>query len=152
MGTAAAMEPLLLAGKQAPSSHRLGAAVQTHDVHALPLEWRLQVQFGVTLGKLVNICSEIGSGAGVPEARLKAFVSGDTMSFNRKYLEPFQTRATARLVGESIVIRRCSLQHCWRRGMLTAGEEPINGGARPLEGLSPVSGLVTVARTLEHPC
>ena len=52
----------------------------------------------MTIGKLVNIVSEIGDVGKLPEGKLKAFVGGDLMTFDRKFLEPLQVNPTARLV------------------------------------------------------
>jgi len=52
----------------------------------------------MTIGKLVNVVSEIGDVARLPEGKLKAFVSGDLMTFDRKHREPLQVNPTARLV------------------------------------------------------
>ena len=52
----------------------------------------------MTIGKLVNIVSEIGDVAKLPEGKLKSFVAGDLMTFDRKHREPLQVNPTARLV------------------------------------------------------
>ena len=52
----------------------------------------------MTIGKLVNICAEVGDVAKLPEGKLKAFVAGDTMTFDRKHRDPLQVNPTARLV------------------------------------------------------
>ena len=52
----------------------------------------------MTIGKLVNIVSEIGDVAKLPEGKLKSFVAGDVMTFDRKHREPLQVNPTARLV------------------------------------------------------
>ena len=51
-----------------------------------------------TIGKLVNVCAEIGQVSKLPEGKLKAFVGGDRMSFDRKFRDPLQVNPTARLV------------------------------------------------------
>ena len=52
----------------------------------------------MTIGKLVNICAEVGDVAKLPEGKPKAFVAGDTMTFDRKHRDPLQVNPTARLV------------------------------------------------------
>lgn len=51
-----------------------------------------------TVGKLVNVCSEIGDVTTLPEGKLKAFVAGDLMTFDRKHRKPLLANPTARLV------------------------------------------------------
>lgn len=52
----------------------------------------------VTLGKLVNIVSEIGELDRVAEGLLKMFTGGDLMYFNPKYKTPFSAKPTAKLI------------------------------------------------------
>ena len=51
-----------------------------------------------TVGKLVNVCSEVGDVTTLPEGKLKAFVAGDLMTFDRKHRKPLLVNPTARLV------------------------------------------------------
>jgi P4 family phage/plasmid primase-like protien len=51
-----------------------------------------------TLGKLVNIIAEVGEIDRVAEGRLKQFVSGERMLFDRKNKPPIQAAPTARVV------------------------------------------------------
>lgn len=51
-----------------------------------------------TLGKLANICPDVGEIQAVNEGDLKAFVSGDTIFFDRKYLTGITCPPTARLM------------------------------------------------------
>src|SRR5581483_7120619 len=51
-----------------------------------------------TLGKLANITAEVGELDKVAEGILKAFVSGDLMSFEMKYKSAFKARPTARMM------------------------------------------------------
>jgi P4 family phage/plasmid primase-like protien len=51
-----------------------------------------------TLGKLANICPEVGELDKTAEGTLKAYVSGDRMTFERKYKDPFTAPPTARLI------------------------------------------------------
>ena len=52
----------------------------------------------MTVGKLVNVVAEVGDVARLPEGKLKAFVAGDLMTFDRKHRQPLQVNPTARLV------------------------------------------------------
>ena len=52
----------------------------------------------MTIGKLINVVAEVGDVAKLPEGKLKAFTSGDLMTFDRKHREPLQVNPTARLV------------------------------------------------------
>lgn len=69
------------------------------NVSGLPLE-----SFGathgleLTLGKLVNLTSEIGDLASVAEGLLKQFTGEDLMTFNPKYRPAFSAKVTARLI------------------------------------------------------
>jgi len=51
-----------------------------------------------TLGKLVNICADVGEIDKVAEGNLKSFTSGDVMSFKRKFISNIDCVPTARLV------------------------------------------------------
>src|SRR5205807_310610 len=51
-----------------------------------------------TLGKLANICAEVGELDKAAEGYLKAYTSGDAMQFERKYESSFSAMPTARLV------------------------------------------------------
>lgn len=51
-----------------------------------------------TLGKLVNICADVGEIDRVAEGCLKSFTSGDTMYFDRKHVSGVSCIPTARLV------------------------------------------------------
>jgi putative DNA primase/helicase len=69
------------------------------NISNLPLE-----MFGaphdliVTLGKLVNLTSDMGDLDRVAEGMLKQFTGDDTMHFNPKYRQPFSAKPTAKLV------------------------------------------------------
>jgi len=69
------------------------------NVSSLPLE-----SFGgthdlvTTLGKLVNITSDIGELERAAEGMLKQFTGEDLMHFNPKYRQTFSAKATARLI------------------------------------------------------
>lgn len=58
-------------------------------------------RFGLlgTVGKLVNLCTEVDPGSRLPIETLKAFIAGDTISTDVKYrVEPLMFRPTARLI------------------------------------------------------
>jgi putative DNA primase/helicase len=76
-------------------THLLGA----ENISALSLN-----RFGgphelvVTLGKLVNITSELKASDKVAEHVLKQLTGGDAISFNPKYKEPFSAKPTAKII------------------------------------------------------
>ena len=75
-------------------------AVLGHEnVSHVPLEV-FGERFGLypTIGKLANIVGEVGELDSVAEAKLKAFVGGDSMTFDRKNRDPLEIVPTARLV------------------------------------------------------
>ena len=77
----------------------LEALVGKENCSSVALEdFRDRFALSPTVGKLVNIVSEIGDVRHLPEATLKAFVAGESMSFDRKFQQPLQVNATARLV------------------------------------------------------
>lgn len=78
----------------------LESLVGPDNVSHVPLEdFGQRFQLSWTLGKLVNICSEIGSRV-EPRAIdvLKGYITGDRMTFDRKYLPALHVRPTARLI------------------------------------------------------
>jgi P4 family phage/plasmid primase-like protien len=69
------------------------------NVSSLPLEsFSEKHDLVATLGKLVNITSEVGDLNKVGEGLLKQFTGEDLMHFNPKYRDSFSARPTARLV------------------------------------------------------
>jgi putative DNA primase/helicase len=77
----------------------LAALVGENNVSHVPMElFGERFQLTPTLGKLVNIASEIGKIDDGAEGVLKAFTSGDRMYFDRKGVPGVQARPTARLV------------------------------------------------------
>lgn len=66
---------------------------------AVPLD-KFGGQFDLTetLGKLANICGDMGEIDKISEGHLKSFVSGDRMLFSRKNLSGINTNPTARLM------------------------------------------------------
>jgi P4 family phage/plasmid primase-like protien len=77
----------------------LHALLGDENVSTVPLEdFGRRFAMAQTLGKLANIVAEVGELDRTAEGTLKAFVSGDRMSFERKGKDPFTARPTARLV------------------------------------------------------
>ena len=73
--------------------------VGRENCSSVPLEsFNGRFALSMTIGKLVNVVSEIGDVKTLPEGKLKAFVAGDLMTFDRKHREPLQVNPTARLV------------------------------------------------------
>ena len=69
------------------------------NVSSIPLELFASTHgLEVSLGKLVNIVSEIGELDRVAEGLLKMFTGGDAMHFNPKYKQPFSAKPTAKLI------------------------------------------------------
>lgn len=91
------------------------------NVSQVPLE-----KFGnsfstwATYGKLANIVTEIGDVDKFAEGQLKAFTSGDTMLFERKYRDPVSAVPTAKLVFATNVLPliRDKSDGIWRRMLL----------------------------------
>lgn len=73
-----------------------------------------------TLGKLVNICADVGDVDAKAEGEIKAFTAGDTMSFDRKYKNAIQCTPTARLMIACNNLPRLKdrTQGMWRRVLL----------------------------------
>lgn len=70
-------------------------------------------------GKLANIVEEIGETEKTAEGVLKDFVSGGTMTIEKKHKDPFETSATARLTFATNVMPRFTDRSSglWRRIM-----------------------------------
>lgn len=74
------------------------AIVGTENASAIPFE-----AFGerfaktMTLGRLVNICSDVGEIDKIAEGTIKSFVSGDRIFFDRKGIDGVESVPTARL-------------------------------------------------------
>ncbi len=62
--------------------HKLDERFQTYGLH----------------GKLINICSESDAGARVPVATLRHLITGDDFQFERKGIDTFSAKPTARFV------------------------------------------------------
>ncbi len=96
----------------------LRAVLGTDNVSTVPLEaFGERFQLNQTLGKLANICAEIGEIDKVAEGHLKSFVSGDPMTFERKFKDPIVALPTARLVLATNTLPRFSDRSggLWRR-------------------------------------
>lgn len=77
----------------------LAAMLGIDNVSHVPLEaFGQRFQLTSTLGKLANICAEVGELDKAAEGFLKSFTSGDRMTFDRKHRDPIQSMPTARLV------------------------------------------------------
>jgi P4 family phage/plasmid primase-like protien len=77
----------------------LTAALGEGNVSHVPLEgFGQRFQLADTLGKLANVCSEVGELDRVAEGFLKQFTSGDRMQFEQKFKPPIKAIPTAKLV------------------------------------------------------
>jgi P4 family phage/plasmid primase-like protien len=69
------------------------------NVSHVPLEkFEGRFNLNATLGKLANICAEVGEVKRIDEGTLKSFTAGDRMEFDRKFLPSLQAYPTARLI------------------------------------------------------
>jgi P4 family phage/plasmid primase-like protien len=87
----------------------------------VPLEaFGRQFTMALTLGKLANICAEIGELDRTAEGTLKQFISGDPMMFEQKFKDGFTARPTARLILSTNNVPHFSdkSQGLWRRLIL----------------------------------
>jgi len=77
----------------------LTALLGPANVSHVPLE-KFEGRFNLTatLGKLANICAEVGEVRRIDEGTLKSFTAGDRMTFDRKFLPSIEAYPTARLV------------------------------------------------------
>lgn len=76
-----------------------GTLLGRENCSSVPLEvFGERFQLTNTLGKLANIVSEVGELDRMAEGFLKAFTSGDEMSFDRKHRDPISATPTARLI------------------------------------------------------
>jgi P4 family phage/plasmid primase-like protien len=85
-----------------------------------------------TLGKLVNICADVGELDKVAEGYLKSFTSGDVMEFGRKFLESVNCQPSARLMLACNNRPRFSDRSSgiWRRMLLVPWRIQITEGER----------------------
>jgi len=94
---------LVLEGEGANGKSVYCAAIEamlgTANVSHVPLEvFGEKFELTATLDRLVNICGDAGELDKVAEGHIKAFTSGNPMSFGRKYLDPVERVPTARLM------------------------------------------------------
>src|SRR5262249_2891693 len=116
---------VLLAGLQA----LLGA----DNVSTVPLEdFGRRFAMAQTLGKLANLCAEVGELDKTAEGTLKAFVAGDAMTFERKGKDPFTARPTARLVLSTNNVPRFAdkTEGVWRRLLLVPFNRRVSDAER----------------------
>jgi P4 family phage/plasmid primase-like protien len=75
------------------------AVIGRDNISNVPLQ-RFHGQFDLfqTLGKMVNVCSDVAELDSVAEGVLKEYTGGDSMSFDRKNKDPVTARPTAKLI------------------------------------------------------
>jgi P4 family phage/plasmid primase-like protien len=91
------------------------------NVATVPLEhFGQRFALAQTLGKLANLCAEVGEIDRTAEGTLKSYVSGDPMFFERKGKDGFSAPPTARLVIATNNVPRFAdrSQGIWRRLLL----------------------------------
>src|SRR5262249_15780424 len=73
-----------------------------------------------TIDKLTNIVPEVGEIDRVAEGRIKAYVTGELITFEKKYKDPFAARPTARLTlaTNTLPLFRDRSRGIWRRIIL----------------------------------
>ena len=77
----------------------LRAVLGADNVATVPLEHFAQrFAMAQTLGKLANVCPEVGELDRTAEGTLKSYISGDAMFFEKKGKDGFSAAPTARLV------------------------------------------------------
>jgi putative DNA primase/helicase len=111
----------------------LHAMLGEANVSTVPLEdFGRRFATAQTLGKLVNVCPEVGELDRTAEGTLKAFVAGDRMTFERKGKDAFTARPTARLVLSTNNVPRFSdrSEGVWRRLLLLPFTRQIPAGER----------------------
>jgi P4 family phage/plasmid primase-like protien len=111
----------------------LRATVGRGNYSAVPLEaFQGRFALAVTLGRTVNVCSEVGELDKTAEGVLKAFTSGDAMFFERKGKDGFAAVPTAKLVFATNNVPRFSdkSEGIWRRMVLIPMTATIPPGER----------------------
>jgi P4 family phage/plasmid primase-like protien len=111
----------------------LHAMLGEDNVSTVPLEdFGRRFATAQTLGKLVNVCPEVGELDRTAEGTLKAFVGGDRMTFERKGKDAFTARPTARLVLSTNNVPRFSdkSEGVWRRLLLLPFTRQVPVGER----------------------
>jgi P4 family phage/plasmid primase-like protien len=77
----------------------LTSLVGQENTSNVPLEaFADRFALGSTLGKLLNVCTEVGQIDSVAEATLKSFTAGERRSIDRKHISAVDAYITARLV------------------------------------------------------
>lgn len=120
----------------------LQAMVGRKNVSSIPLEsFDGRFDLTQTLGKLLNVAADASEIEKAAEGRVKSFVSGDTMYFDRKGISGVDAQPTARLIVSANNRPRFSDRSSgiWRRMMVVpwnkiiADDDPkrINGGDKP---------------------
>lgn len=120
----------------------LQAMVGSKNVSSIPLEsFDGRFDLTQTLGKLLNVAADASEIEKAAEGRVKSFVSGDTMYFDRKGISGIDAQPTARLIVSANNRPRFSDRSSgiWRRMMVVpwnkiiADDDPrrINGGDKP---------------------
>jgi putative DNA primase/helicase len=107
--------------------------VGRENVSAVALEdFGSEFRLAETIGKLVNIVSEIGDVTRLPEGKLKAFVAADKMSFNRKYRDPIEVNPTARLIFATNKVPSFmdKSEGIWRRLVIVPCDRQISDGEK----------------------
>jgi P4 family phage/plasmid primase-like protien len=75
------------------------AMLGADNVSHVPIEnFGGRFDLGSTLGKVANICGDVGEVDQVAEGSLKQFTGGDSMFFDRKGVAPISARPTAKLM------------------------------------------------------
>lgn len=96
----------------------LGDLVGRQNCSSVPLErFAERFDLAATLGKAANIAHEMGELDKTAEGFLKQLISGEEMTFERKYKDPYQGRPTARLTFSTNVLPRFAdrTDAIWRR-------------------------------------
>ena len=101
--------------------HVLEALIGSCNVSYVGLEaFSGRFQLAPTVGKLANIIPEVGGLTRPDEGQLKAFVAGDPIQIDRKYLTPIQATPTARITIATNTLPRWTdrSEGIWRRMLL----------------------------------
>lgn len=92
-----------------------------------------------TVGKLANIVGDLNEINKVGEGMIKQFVSGETMTIERKHKAPFETKPTARLTYLMNILPRISDRSngIWRRLIMLPWDQTIEEGQRDKRLIDP---------------
>jgi P4 family phage/plasmid primase-like protien len=111
----------------------LQAVLGDGNVSTVPLEdFGRRFAMVQTLGKLANVCAEVGELDRTAEGTLKSYVSGDRMTFEWKGKDAFTARPTARLVLSTNNVPRFAdkSEGVWRRLLLVPFNRRVPEGER----------------------